>query len=267
MPLAKPIPTRSKRRARSPGRGYWRPKWRVHIMPSPGSCLTVRLLTTVSTLLVLPPERPVQGQRLQTADRIPDDEFIEHLKTLSPPQADIELRSLSTGNGDAGHENEMSHFVRALTARLTARKDYELTQAWMSVFLKLHFDEILEDEMLLEALGEWKKHQAHEQRRLDDLVGYCGGVVGFLRSPRTWKGEGEGCVRSGWLAIHYPNESIRAIDRPYVSGMANRQCGSKVTTVYCLLLIMKVQHPKLVMSLSISADTMLITGMSLSSFW
>ncbi|KAK4134705.1 Utp21-domain-containing protein [Trichocladium antarcticum] len=113
-------------------------------------------------------------------------DFIAHLKSLPPSAADLELRSLSLGDGDGDDaSNEMLHFVRALTGRLVARRDYELAQAWMTVFLRLHFDMVMADASLLAALGEWKAHQGRERDRLDDLVGYCGGVVGFLRSPRT----------------------------------------------------------------------------------
>lgn len=112
-----------------------------------------------------------------------DDDFIEHLKSLSPSSADLELRSLSLGEDD--ESNELLHFIRALTTRLRARKDYELTQAWMTVFLRLHFDMVMESKTLLKALEEWKAHQEKECNRLDDLVGYCSGVVSFLRSPRT----------------------------------------------------------------------------------
>ncbi|KAL2137837.1 hypothetical protein VTI28DRAFT_8011 [Corynascus sepedonium] len=111
-------------------------------------------------------------------------EFLEHLKSLGPSAADLELRSLSVGDG-GDESNELLHFIRALTSRLAARRDYELTQAWMTVFLRLHFDLVMANESLLRALGEWKQYQARERERLDDLVGYCGGVVGFLRSPRT----------------------------------------------------------------------------------
>jgi U3 small nucleolar RNA-associated protein 21 len=113
-----------------------------------------------------------------------DTEFLEHLKSLPPSAADLELRSLSPGDGDDA-SNELLHFIKALTSRLVARRDYELTQAWMTVFLRLHFDLVMADESLLAALAQWKEYQARERERLDDLVGYCGGVVGFLRSPRT----------------------------------------------------------------------------------
>ncbi|KAK1834223.1 WD repeat-containing protein 36 [Podospora conica] len=114
------------------------------------------------------------------------DAFIAHLKSLSPSTADLELRSLSMGEGDDEEAaNELLHFIRALTGRLVARRDYELAQAWMTVFLRLHFDLVLESDALRAELARWREHQARERERLDGLVGYCGGVVGFLRSPRT----------------------------------------------------------------------------------
>jgi U3 small nucleolar RNA-associated protein 21 len=92
---------------------------------------------------------------------------------------------MSAGEGGDDESNELLHFIRALTGRLLARRDYELTQAWMTVFLRLHFDVVMESPALLGALAEWKEHEQREKDRLDGLVGYCGGVVNFLRSPRT----------------------------------------------------------------------------------
>jgi U3 small nucleolar RNA-associated protein 21 len=55
----------------------------------------------------------------------------------------------------------------------------------MTVFLRMHFDVVMEDDTLVETLEEWKSYQEKECSRLDGLVGYCSGVVGFLRNPRT----------------------------------------------------------------------------------
>jgi U3 small nucleolar RNA-associated protein 21 len=54
----------------------------------------------------------------------------------------------------------------------------------MAVFLRLHMDEVTRDERLGEALREWRECQEEEGRWISDLIGYCGGVVGFLRNPR-----------------------------------------------------------------------------------
>ncbi|OBT51166.1 hypothetical protein VE04_09122, partial [Pseudogymnoascus sp. 24MN13] len=60
--------------------------------------------------------------------------FVEHLSTLSPSAADLAIRALAPAPG--ARPEELVAFVRALTARLGQRRDYELVQAWMGVFLK-----------------------------------------------------------------------------------------------------------------------------------
>ncbi|EGX94746.1 WD repeat containing protein 36 [Cordyceps militaris CM01] len=89
--------------------------------------------------------------------------FIDHLKRLSPSSADLELRSLSIGSG-SDDTNELLHFIRALTYRLKSRRDYELNQAWMTVFLRLHFDLVLGSAPLLSVLQEWKTQQEQEAK-------------------------------------------------------------------------------------------------------
>lgn len=99
-------------------------------------------------------------------------------------------------------------FVRALTARLKSRRDFEMVNTWMAVFLRVHGDaagdddedsdrhrnrmvdegedeeDTVESGSLQDALAEFKAEQDSEGKRLGDLVGYCRGVVGFLRSAR-----------------------------------------------------------------------------------
>lgn len=113
--------------------------------------------------------------------------FVDHLKSLPPAQADLELRSLAPDRG------ELALFVCAMTSRLRARRDYELVQAWMTVFLRLHGSTAVETDAdedgdlddFASALAEWRAVQEQERSRLDALVGYCSGVVGFLRNPRS----------------------------------------------------------------------------------
>jgi U3 small nucleolar RNA-associated protein 21 len=75
------------------------------------------------------------------------------------------------------------HFVEALTSRLRQKRDYELVQAWMAVFLKLHSDAIAYDKKLAEVLQVWRKYQEAEGARIGELIGFCNGVVPFLRNP------------------------------------------------------------------------------------
>lgn len=110
----------------------------------------------------------------QSGDYTP---FIEHLSTLSPSAADFEIRSLNP--------DELTSFVSALIHRLRQKRDYELVQAWMSVFLRIHGESVPGSMDLRDALVEWRRWQEVEGKRLGDLVGFCGGVVGFMRSGRT----------------------------------------------------------------------------------
>ena len=130
------------------------------------------------------------------------DPFITHLASLSPSAADIEIRSLSPMpiSGDAQAENEMTLFVRALARRLSQKRDFELVQAWMAVFLKLHGEVIInapeegqESEVeeegkaaigLRKELRAWREVVQGETKRLGEVVDYCVGVIGFLRSGR-----------------------------------------------------------------------------------
>ena len=102
--------------------------------------------------------------------------LIDHLISLSPSAADLEIRSLTL--------TEMPIFVEALTAQLSLRKDFELVNTWMSVFLKVHGDFVGEVDRLREAVVEWKQAMENEEKRLSDMVGYTKGVVEFLRSAR-----------------------------------------------------------------------------------
>lgn len=144
-----------------------------------------------SSSLLLPPPLPLfhitrpQKYQCLAHTHSSDDDFVEHLKTMSPSATDLELRSLSAGHGNDDSQNELLLFVRAMTARIAARRDYELVHVWMSVFLRLHYDSILESEPLRDVLAQWRERQQAERARLDDLVGYCAGVVAFLRSPTT----------------------------------------------------------------------------------
>ena len=66
------------------------------------------------------------------------------------------------------------------------KRDYELVQAWMAVFLRLHGEEVAGNEALTAALETWRQCQESEGARVGELVGFCSGVVGFLRYPNKF---------------------------------------------------------------------------------
>lgn len=102
--------------------------------------------------------------------------LITHLSTLPPSASDLSIRTLSP--------LELAPFVRALTSQLHRRKDYELVNTWMSVFLRLHGESVVEAEVqgLREEVRRWTGAVRMEEERLGEMVGYCRGVAEFLRS-------------------------------------------------------------------------------------
>ncbi|OLL22595.1 U3 small nucleolar RNA-associated protein 21 [Neolecta irregularis DAH-3] len=105
--------------------------------------------------------------------------FLEHLKTLSASSADFEIRSLNTNT----LSEEFQWFVSSLTRQLRNKRDYELIQAWMAVFLKAHGDIIMTqcDVNTITTLEDWMLEHEKERARLSKLAGYCRGVIGFMR--------------------------------------------------------------------------------------
>ncbi|KAI9845588.1 MAG: hypothetical protein M1837_004685 [Sclerophora amabilis] len=118
---------------------------------------------------------------LKGSERADYNPFIDHLKSLPPATADLEIRSLNS----VGSSSELKHFVAALASRLRQKLDYELVQTWMTLFLRIHGEVIEGNEGLIAALREWRSEQEAEAQRLGSLTGYCAGVVNFLRSSRA----------------------------------------------------------------------------------
>lgn len=107
------------------------------------------------------------------------EELLSFLASLPPSAADLAIRTL-----EAPPSHEFMTFIQALTARLREKRDYELIQAWMAVFLRLHGEMATANEDVVEALKEWREESGRERQRLGGLGAYCVGVVGFLRSAR-----------------------------------------------------------------------------------
>lgn len=119
---------------------------------------------------------------LHTARDLGEHEgFIEHLKSLGPSAADIEIRSMRIDT----EECELLTFVKILTAMMQDRRDFELCQAWMAVFLRIHGDAVVDDEALRGAVEEWSQALEQEKRRVQRVAGYCNGLVGYLRAARV----------------------------------------------------------------------------------
>ncbi|QIW95758.1 hypothetical protein AMS68_001276 [Peltaster fructicola] len=104
-------------------------------------------------------------------------QMLEELEQLSSSAADIEIRSLGSG--------ELVTFVKALTWLAQRGKKFELGQTWMTVFLRVHGDIARNDTALRQAIREWSTETTKESQRVQQLAEYCGGLVSYLRAARV----------------------------------------------------------------------------------
>ncbi|EIW66765.1 hypothetical protein TREMEDRAFT_45592 [Tremella mesenterica DSM 1558] len=100
--------------------------------------------------------------------------FFTYLKSLSPSNADLEIRSLSS-------LSHLSILLTALTARLASKKDYEAVHAFTAVFLQIHGDVLVGNSELLEGLVKLREAQREAGKRIGEMLGYAQGTLTFLR--------------------------------------------------------------------------------------
>lgn len=105
-----------------------------------------------------------------------DQQLAEHLSSLPPASADLAIRTLNP----APPYTELVQFVQLLTNRLVARRDYELVQAWMSVFLRCHASILGESEELRGVVKAWKMQNDAVERGFGETVGFCKGISGWV---------------------------------------------------------------------------------------
>ena len=108
------------------------------------------------------------------------DALIQHLTTLTPSQLDYSLRTMNL----LSPFTEPVNFVSAMTAHLKTRQDFELVQAWMLAFLRIQQDwlvQVRDEEEIRNVIKEWEEVHRVERERIGNVVGYVGGVLGFIR--------------------------------------------------------------------------------------
>ncbi|KAJ1982744.1 rRNA-processing protein utp21 [Dimargaris xerosporica] len=107
--------------------------------------------------------------------------FMTYLKSLGPSAVDFELRSLSLEN----EFMEPKLFLQAVEALLATRRDFELLQAYLHVFFKIHSDIIINNPEAFESHLEKLSYAiGSEWQRMDELLRYSLCMVEFARTPR-----------------------------------------------------------------------------------
>lgn len=98
----------------------------------------------------------------------PVESFFLYLKSLSPSATDLEIRS-SLGTS----LEHLNLFIHALTQRLKSHRDFEAVEAFISVFLKIHGEVLIQNgEELRDSLEHLRRAQVKEGGRLAELCGF-----------------------------------------------------------------------------------------------
>ena len=106
--------------------------------------------------------------------------LVQYLTTLTPSQLDYSLRTMNL----LAPFTEPVNFVRVMTAHLRTKRDFELVQAWMLAFLRIQQDwlvQVRDVEVIQDIMKEWEEVHRIERERIGNIVGYVGGVLGFIR--------------------------------------------------------------------------------------
>jgi U3 small nucleolar RNA-associated protein 21 len=125
-------------------------------------------------------ERPAQSEFTTLLHSTDAEAMVKHLASLSPSQLDYSFRTMSL----LAPFTEPRNFVRNLTAHLGTRRDFEMVQAGMLAFLRIQQDwlvQVRDEEEMREVMREWEEVHRGEREQTGELVGYVGGVLGFIR--------------------------------------------------------------------------------------
>jgi len=101
---------------------------------------------------------------------------VAHLSSLPPSSVDLAIRTLDP----SPPYSELVRFLEALTKRLQQRRDYELIETWFAVFLRCHGDVLMESTEVRDALERWRHESSKASRSVDDMIGMCRGVGGWI---------------------------------------------------------------------------------------
>lgn len=108
------------------------------------------------------------------------DTFIEQMKELGPSAVDAEIRSL--GKDVCGSKKPMLCFLDAIEWKLTNKRDYELVNSWLALFLKTHSDIIQTDRELQSKCKQLIELVDSNWGRLREQYDQVFCVLNFIRS-------------------------------------------------------------------------------------
>ncbi|XP_077500929.1 LOW QUALITY PROTEIN: WD repeat-containing protein 36 [Amblyomma americanum] len=104
----------------------------------------------------------------------------DRLKELGPSSVDFEIRGLSPDAG--GSSESLLSFLKAMHSGLRTRRDFELIQSYLGLFLKVHADTMAAEEAFLEELVSIAEEQQNSWKDLESAFNQSVCIVNYLRS-------------------------------------------------------------------------------------
>lgn len=108
-------------------------------------------------------------------DRDDFAESISKLKTLGPSALDAEVLNLAPEGG--GSLEVLHKFLGLLHTMLAQRRDFELGQTYLALFLKHHGDATIAEPLLARGLKELQQCQKETWSSVEEQMLYCMSVV------------------------------------------------------------------------------------------
>ena len=106
--------------------------------------------------------------------------MLENLKKMGPSAIDFEFRSLSEEMG--GSVDLMKNFLNFVLYLLTTRKNFELANSYLALFVKLHSNTISQESDLIDVLEQIKEIQMLTWKNLQLYFNKNLCLVSYLKS-------------------------------------------------------------------------------------
>jgi U3 small nucleolar RNA-associated protein 21 len=109
-----------------------------------------------------------------------DTSLLEDLKKMGPSAIDMEMRSLGVEMG--GSVELMQNFLQFILYLFSTKKHFEIVNAYLALFIKLHASAIADEDDLVEVLEKVKEAQSLAWTHLETMFNKNLCLISYLKS-------------------------------------------------------------------------------------
>jgi len=128
----------------------------------------------------LQPDSEFQRLLRETANTENYDPVLELLKSMGPSSIDAEIRCLGPSAG--GDIRLLELFMLFIEHQIGTRRDFELTEAFLALFLKLHGPVIAEHPELTALARRLQQEHSATWSNIQDLLNQCSCLINYFKS-------------------------------------------------------------------------------------